>query len=122
MATYSKLNLQDGTLNNGRAVKVAATATPGTLIHTASSTDTTLDEVWIYAQNTDTTDRKLTIEWGGTTSPDDLIEFTVKAENGLYLIVPGLVLKGSATPLVVRAFAATANVITITGYVNRITA
>jgi hypothetical protein len=120
VATFSKQILSGST--DGRAIKVAATATAGTTIHTASSTTTTLDEVWIYAQNTDTTDRKLTIEWGGTTAPDDLIEYTVKAENGLYLIIPGLILKGNATPLVVRAFAATANVITITGYVNRITA
>ena len=90
MATFSKITLSGST--DGRAIKVAATATAGTTIHTASSTTTTYDEVWLYAQNTDTTDRKLTIEWGGTTAPDDLIEFTVKAENGLYLIVPGLVL------------------------------
>jgi len=36
--------------------------------------------------------------------------------------VPGLVIKGNATALVVRAFAATANVVMIGGYVNRITA
>lgn len=120
MATFSKQILSGST--DGKAIKVAATATAGTTIHTGSTTATTLDEVWLYAQNTDTTDRKLTIEWGGTASPDDLIEYTVKAENGLYLIVPGLILKGNATALVVRAFAATANVITIHGYVNRITA
>ena len=120
MATFDKLTLSGST--DGRAILVAATATPGTTIHTGSSTSTTYDEVWLYAQNTDTTDRKLTIEWGGTTVPNDLIEFTVKAENGLYLIVPGLVLKGNATPLVVRAFAAQANVVTITGFVNRISA
>ena len=120
MATFSKEILSGST--DGRAIKVAATATPGTTIHTGSATATTYDEIWLYAQNTDTTDRKLTIEWGGTSAPDDLIEFTVKAENGLYLIVPGLILKGNATPLVVRAFAATANVLTISGYVNRIAA
>jgi len=120
MATFSKITLSGST--DGRAIKVAATATAGTTIHTASATATTYDEIWLYAQNTDSTDRKLTIEWGSTTSPDDLIEFTVKAENGLYLIVPGLVLKGNASPLVVRAFAATADVVTIHGYVNRITA
>jgi hypothetical protein len=120
MATFSKNILSGST--DGRAIKVAATSTPGTTIHTGSSTATVLDEVWIYAQNTDATDRKLTIEWGDTSSPDDLIEYTVKAENGLYLIIPGLLLKGNATPLVVRAFAATTNVITIHGYVNRITA
>jgi len=120
MATFSKLTLSGST--DGRGIKVAQTATAGTTIHTGSATATTYDEVWLYAMNTDTTDRKLTIEWGGVSAPDDLIEFTVKAESGLYLIVPGLVLKGNATPLVVRAFAATADVVTILGYVNRITA
>lgn len=121
MATYSKITLSGST--DGKAIKVGATATPGTTIHTGSSTDTTYDEVWIYSTNTDSTDRKLTIEWGGTTSPDDLIEFTVPAENGLYLVIPGLLIKGnSSSALVVRAFAATADVLTITGYVNRITA
>lgn len=118
MATFSKITLSGST--DGKAIKVAATATPGTTIHTASTTTTTFDEIWLYAQNTDTTDRKLTIQYGGTTSPDDEIEVTVTAESGLFLVVPGLILKGNATPLVVRAFAATANVITIHGYVNRI--
>ena len=120
MASFSKLTLSGST--DGRAILVAATATPGTTIHTGSATATTYDEVWLYAMNTDGTDRKLTIEWGGVTAPNDLIEFTVKAESGLYLIVPGLVLKGNATPLVVRAFCPQASVITISGYVNRITA
>ena len=120
MATFSKIALSGST--DGRMIKVAATATAGTTIHTGSTTATTFDEVWLYAVNSDATDRKLTIEWGGTSSPDDLIEYTVKAENGLYLIVPGLVIKGNATALVVRAFCATANVVNIAGYVNRITA
>lgn len=120
MATFSKLVLSGST--DGRAIKVAATATPGTTIHTGSATATTFDEIWLYAQNTDSTDRKLTIEWGGVSSPDDLVEQTITAESGLVLVVPGLVIKGNATQLVVRAFAATADVVTIHGYVNRITA
>jgi hypothetical protein len=120
MATFSKITLSGST--DGRMIKVAATATAGTLIHTASATATTYDEVWLYAVNSDTTARKLTIEWGGVSSPDDLIEFTVPAESGLYLITPGLVIKGNATALVVRAFCASANVVNIAGYVNRITA
>jgi hypothetical protein len=121
MATYSKITLSGST--DGRAIKVAATATPGTTLHTGSSTATTYDEIWLYAQNTDTTARKLTVEWGGTTSPDDLLELTIAAESGLVLVAPGLIIKGNASAaLVVRAFAATTNVITIHGYVNRITA
>jgi len=120
MATYSKIHLSGST--DGKLIKVAQTATAGTTIHTGSSTASTYDEVWLYAVNSDTTDRKLTIEYGGTSSPDDLIEQTITAESGLILIVPGLVIKGNATALVVRAFAATANVVMIGGYVNRITA
>jgi len=120
VATYSKLKLSGST--DGRLIKVAQTATAGTTIHTGSSTATTIDEVWLYAVNSDTTDRKLTIEWGGTSAPDDLIEQTITAESGLLLVVAGLVVVGNATPLVVRAFAATANVVMIGGYVNRITA
>jgi hypothetical protein len=120
MATFSKEILSGST--DGRMIKVAATATAGTTIHTGDTTATTFDEVWLYAVNSDSTDRKLTIEWGGVSSPDDLIEFTVPAESGLYLIAPGLVLKGNATPLLVRAFCATANVVSIAGFVNQITA
>ena len=116
MATFTKTILSGST--DGRAIKVAATATPGTLIHTGSTTAATLHEVWLYVQNTDTANSKLTIEWGGTTSPDDLIEVTIPSESGLFLIVPGLLIKGNATALVVRAFAATANVLTINGFVN----
>jgi hypothetical protein len=119
MSTFTKLVLSGST--DGRAIKVAATATPGTTIHTGSATATTHDEIWLYAMNTDTTARKLTIEWGGTSSPDDLIELTIPAESGLTLVAPGLLIKGNATPLIVTSFAATTNVITIHGYVNRIT-
>ena len=114
MATYSKNILSGST--NGRQIKVAATASAGTLIHTAHAT--ALDEIWLYAVNDTATDRLLTIQWGGTTATDDDIEFTVKAQNGLYLIVPGLLLTGGT---VVRAFcAAAADAIQISGYVNRI--
>ena len=116
MATFSKTILSSST--DGKQIKVAATATAGTLIHTGPTNTAHLHEVWLYAVNTDTTDRKLTIEWGAAASPDDLIEYTVKAENGLYLIIPGLLIKGNASALTVRAFAATTNVICISGYVN----
>jgi hypothetical protein len=120
MATFSKIALSGST--DGKMIKVAATATAGTTLHTGSATATTFDEIWLYAVNSDSTARKLTIEWGGVASPDDLIEFTVPAEDGLYVVVAGLIIKGNATPLVVRAFCASANVVMIAGYVNRITA
>ena len=120
MATFSKELLSAST--DVRAIKVAATAPAGTLIHTGSTTATTIDEVWLYAVNSDSTDRKLTIEWGGVSVPDDLIELTIGAEAGLVLVAPGLLIKGNSTALLVRAFAETANVVDMHGYVNRITA
>jgi hypothetical protein len=117
MASFSKIVLSGST--DGRGVLVAATASPGTTIHTASATATDYDEVWLYAQNTDTTAHKLTVEWGGT-GAGDIFEITIPAESGLTLVSPGLVLKGNATPLVVSAFAATTNVVAVYGYVNQI--
>lgn len=119
MATFAKTVLNGST--DGKGILVAATSSPGTTIHTGSSNTSHHHELWIYAVNYDTTDRKLTLQWGGTTAGTDDIEYTVKAENGLYLIVPGLILKGNATPNVVRAWAATATAIVIHGYVNTIT-
>jgi hypothetical protein len=118
MATFTKNHLSGST--DGRMIKVTQTATAGDTIHTGPTDTAHFHEVWLYAVNSDSTDRKLTIEWGGVTSPDDLIEYTVKAENGLYLIVPGLVLQGNGTPLIVKAFCASANVVSIAGYVNEI--
>ena len=113
-ADYTKLKLSAST--NGRQIKIGAVATPGTLLHTAHASD--LDELWLWAANSDTTDRKLTVEWGGVTAPDDIMELTVIKEDGWQLIVPGLIVTGS---VLVAAFAALTNVITIGGYVNRIT-
>ena len=82
MATYSKQLLSGGT--NGKNIKVAATATAGTTIHTAIA---------------------------GTT------DITLTAEAGWVLVCPGLLLQNG---LVVKAFAAAANVVNINGFVNRI--
>jgi len=123
MATFTKLALQPaGTTGDGLGILVAATATAGTAIHTASATTTTIDEVWLYAYNNDTASILLTIEFGGVTAPKDVIKQTLTAQNGLVLVVAGLILQGNASAKVVRAFAATASKISIFGYVNRITA
>lgn len=116
MASYNKLILSNST--DGKPIAVAATATPGTLIHTGPTITTTLHEIWLYAMNTHTAAIKLTVEWGDATTANN-IEYTVPAENGLYLIAPGLLLKGNVTALTVKAFAPTAGV-SIHGYINQI--
>jgi len=117
MASFTKLKLSGST--DGKQIKVAATATPGTTIHTAVSGTSDYDEIWLYVTNNHTAAVALTIEFGGTTSPDDLIQQSIPAKTGLYLLVPGLVLQNGA---VVKAFAGTTNVISVSGWVNRISA
>ena len=117
MATYTKAILSGST--SGKGVLVAATATAGTLIHTAVAGATDFDEIWIYAVNTSSSSVKLTIEYGGATAPDDNIEVTVLPEAGLVTVVAGLLLNGGLT---VKAFAGTANVVTVHGFVNQIAA
>ncbi len=116
MATIITKTLLSGSAN-GRQIKVGATTTPGTLLHTVTNTPGQMDEVWLWAMNSDTTNRKLTIELGGTTTPDDVIEVTIPPESGLVLVVPGLVLNGG---VILRAFSVNSNVVLISGFVNRI--
>jgi hypothetical protein len=117
MATITKDDLSHST--TGQMIAVAATTSAGTDIHTAVAGTTNWDEIWIYANNISGSDVKLTIEWGNTTAIGGHIEYTVVAESGLALIIPGLLLQNG---LIVKAFAGTTNVIMLSGYVNKITA
>lgn len=117
MATFAKVKLSGST--DGKQIKVAATGTPGTLIHTAVTGTTNWDEVYLWASNKGAADQAVTIEFGGVGSPDDLMTVTVPASGGYVLLVPGLILQNAN---VIRAFAASANEVLIVGFVNRITA
>ena len=118
MATYSKHLLSGST--NGKNISVTGANTGAAVtVHTATSGTSNLDEIWLYATNTSAAAVVLTIEFGGTTNQDDYIELELAADSGMTLIIPGLLLQNS---LVVKAWAATADVININGYVNRITA
>ena len=114
--TVDRLPLSGST--NGRGIKVAATASSGDTIHTAQSGTSTCDVVTIYAYNSSGSAVNLTLQWGGTTSVDDDIKLSIPATSGLTLVVPDLVLRNS---LVVKAYARTTNVVTIHGFVNRVT-
>lgn len=103
---------------DGRGIKVTATGSPGTLVHEALSSIAAneWDEIWIRAINTSGSAVKLTLEWGGTTAPDDQIEITIPAEDGFHEVVQGHVLQNGKQ---VRAFAQTADVLILHGFVNR---
>lgn len=114
--TVSRIPLSGST--HGRGVKVAATSSAGTTIHTATSSTTDCDVITLYAYNSSSSAVNLTIQWGGTTSVDDDIKLAIPATSGLTLVLPDLVLRNS---LVVKAYAGTADVVTIHGFANRVT-
>lgn len=118
MPTFTKEILSGST--DGRPILVAATSSAGTVIHTGPTVTTTLDEVWLYASNPSNTQRTVTIQWGGTTSPNDHFVLFLPPQSGLVVVAPGLIIKGNATPLVIRAFCDSANQVNISGYVNEI--
>jgi hypothetical protein len=106
---------------NGLAVKVTGTSTGASVtIHQAISGTTSRDEVWIYAQNNNAIGetRTLTIEFGGTSSPDNLIIVPIPCKAGPVLVVPGFPLRNG---LYVKAWADTANEVQVYGYVHRVT-
>ena len=122
MATYSKQKLSGST--NGRGIAVVQTATAGTTIHATGTSATTIDEVWLYANNIHSSAVTLTIELGGVTTTSDLIQQSIAATpSGLVLVCAGLILTGTGSAaLTVSAFASVASKIEIFGFVNRIVA
>jgi hypothetical protein len=113
--SVSRIPLSGST--HGRGIKIAATASTGTTVHTATSSTTDCDVVTLYAYNSSASAVNLTIQWGGTTSVDDDIKLSIPATSGLTLVAPDLVLRNS---LVLAAYAGTTNVVTIHGFVNRV--
>jgi len=123
MATYSKQTLQptSGTSSSGIPIAVAGiTSGSPTTIHTTQNSATAFDEIWLYATNTDSAARTLTIQYGGSGTINQ-IQQTIPANSGLTLIIPGLILAGTGSVgNTVTAYASVTNVVNISGYVNRV--
>lgn len=100
---------------HGRGIKVAATASAGTTIHTGQASTTLTDVVTLYAYNSNTTTETLTLEWGGTTAPDDNMVFYIPPLTTVP-IVADLIIRNS---LVVKAFSTTTNKVVLFGFVNK---
>lgn len=119
MATYTKQLLSGST--GGQPILVTATASIGTVIHATGTSASIVDEIHLFAYNSDTASIVLTIQFGGTTSPNNDIKLTIPATTGLTYVVPGIPLVGTGSgSRTVYAYAATASKIAISGYVNRI--
>lgn len=121
MATFTKVLLSGST--EGKAIKVSATTSgsAGTTIHATGTSATIQDEVWLYAYNSSASADVLTVQWGGVTAVDNEIKLSIPATSGLTLVVAGLTLTGTGSAAnTISAYAGTTDVITVSGYVNRI--
>ena len=121
MATFTKVLLSGST--QGKAIKIAATTSGsnGTTLHATGTSSSVIDELWLYAYNSSSSAVVLTIQWGGITAVDNEYKLSIPPTTGLTLVVPGLILTGDGTTAsTTRAYAGTTNVITVSGYVNRI--
>jgi hypothetical protein len=111
-------------------IKIAADASPGTILHTASATPTDYDLLALFAYNRSLGDVMLTLQVAGTTSDHEHVFFlpagrevviggTTYTIDGPYVrIWPGLYL---GTSKLLRAYATTANVIYVVGHVEQVT-
>jgi hypothetical protein len=97
---------------------VAATATPGTLVHTAVSGTADFDYITLEAVNTSTSVVTLTIEWGGTTSPDDHVVISLSPQRGRQVVIDRCMLNNG---LAVRCYSSSANDVNIYGEVRTVT-
>lgn len=115
MPTYSRVLLSGSV--SGKPISLAATATPGTLIHAAVAGAAAFDEIYLWVTNITGAVALLTIEWGGVTTADHLsTALNIPANSGPTLVAAGQVLNGGLT---VRAFSSVAAALNISGFVSR---
>lgn len=106
---------------SGKGILIPQTATPGTPIHVTGNIASIIDEFWLWFINSHTADILVTVEFGGVTSPGNVIVLNVPFNQGLVIAVPGLPMVQGGGALTVAAFAAVANKVAAFGFVNRIT-
>lgn len=123
MPTVTKLTLSGST--DGRGIPIAGLVNPTLItIHTGPTSANTYDEVWLYLSNFQSFAMNYKFYWGGETSPDDVIEGYAYGETGLFEVVGGLVIRGNATPKVIKCEFAMdpefGKAFSVHGYANRI--
>jgi hypothetical protein len=102
---------------NGRPIQVNAVTSPGTTIHTVSTATGAVEDVFLDAYNTATTDRLLVVELGSTATTSHLYAL-IPRQAGPYRMVAGSRLQG-ATGQSIAAFATATGALIVVGGVNR---
>ena len=104
---------------NGRLIKITATATPGTTIHTATSFDAPegVDEVWLNAGSTSGSPINGTIHINSANDSESINFRVPAAYNGPIMVLGG---HRVCDGVVITATASVTERIAIWGNVNRI--
>lgn len=119
MSPISREFLSEGP--SGAYISVTTSGSPGTLIHTATSTSGEKDEIWLWGVNNTGNVASVVIQWGGTDANTDALSVGIPAAQGEQLLIAGRTI---AAGLNVRAYSdtdsATISGVNIGGHVNRI--
>lgn len=115
--TETRIGFSAATNGATMTVNTTSAISPMT-VHTAVSGVYNWDDVWIWAANTDTVSRTISLYFGAHSSLGDQVvgNYDLPPGGAPVLICPGLFLQNSG---VVEAYASIANKINLTGYVNR---
>ena len=116
MAIFTKHPLS-ASVNGMQIMVTAVTSASAVPIHTAVAGTSSIDEVWLYAYNDDTSNHSLSILWGGTVEPNNVIRTTIPFKAGRILCVDGMLLNNGLT---VKAYADVSGSVVIDGFVNNI--
>ena len=117
MANFTKLILSGSV--DGRNIRIVATATPGTTIHTATAStgSDSCDEVYLWAGSTSASYINMTVQ---TSDSADMASYNVRvppAYAGLIPVIPGFPYRNG-----VVLTATASSPVNISGFVNRISA
>lgn len=115
---YTAITLSGAT--SGRVIKIAGAATPGTTIHTATTSDSPegVDEVWLWAGSTHSASINGTLHINSGGDDNQAINFRVPAAyNGPIAILAG---HRVCDGVVITATCSVAERVCVWGNVNRI--
>ena len=102
---------------DGTQILVTQTSTPGTLLHTHDPNNGRFDRVWLRMCNVTGASVTITVEWAGTTSPDDTVVLKASAQRGEFVMIDGRLLGNGHS---IRCFATSAVAITVHGEVEHV--
>jgi len=104
--------------SEGRGIEITVTVVGSAqTIHTATSTANYHDEVRLYAYNAGDNPVAVTLLIGDTTSPDDYFQVSVPGKAGHFPLLDSQFMEAGD---ILKAYAATANVIILRGDVLRV--